>query len=231
MKGERTSRSGDTQRQPRHYVFCACLLSAFANVSLPAQPTRSASAATWDATAPRGRTRLIEFTAREGTWTSVDLSTDGSWIAFDLLGHIYRMPAAGGNAVALTQSSGIASNFHPRISPDGKSIAFISDRAGGDYNLWVMDADGGNAHAVAVAPKLRMFFPQWTPDNQYIVVAQDGGEQRELVMYHRDGGAGITLLKGTEGRSPFRSSLSVDGRYLYYDVYTSTNLPRGKPTC
>lgn len=139
-------------------AFAACLLCTLATVDLPAQQARSSSAATWDATVPRGRTRLIEFTTAEGTWTSVDLSTDGSWIAFDLLGHVYRMPAAGGNAVALTQNSGIASNFHPQISPDGKSIAFISDRAGGDYNLWVMDADGGNAHAVAIAPATRMAF-------------------------------------------------------------------------
>ncbi len=209
-------------------AFGTCLLSALTIVDLPAQPARSSSAATWDATAPRGRTRLIEFTTSEGTWTSVDLSSDGSWIAFDLLGHIYRMPAAGGDAVALTQNSGIASNFHPRISPDGKSIAFISDRAGGDYNLWVMDADGGNAHAVAIAPKTRMHYPHWTPDNQYIVVAQDNDEPRALVMYHRDGGEGITLLKGVEGRMPFRSSLSADGRYLYYDVYAKNNAPEGQ---
>ena len=55
---------------------------------------------------------------------------------------------AGGAAESLTQESGVAVNYHPRISPDGASIAFISDRAGQD-NLWVMDADGSNAQPVS----------------------------------------------------------------------------------
>src|SRR5512143_417409 len=97
--------------------------------------------ATWDVMQPRGQTRDIDLSTSEGTWMSADLSPDGTWIAFDLLGHIYRMPAAGGEATVLTQNSGVALNFQPRISPDGKTIAFITDRRG-QYNLWVMNADG-----------------------------------------------------------------------------------------
>ena len=41
-----------------------------------------------DVTLARGKTRYINFTTNVGTWTSVDLSPDGSWIAFDLLGHV-----------------------------------------------------------------------------------------------------------------------------------------------
>ena len=90
--------------------------------SLPAQATTqpTPSAPAWDVTQARGKTRDIDFTTSEGTWMSVDISPDGTWIVFDLLGHVYRMPAAGGEATALTQNSGVALNFHPRISPDGK---------------------------------------------------------------------------------------------------------------
>ena len=52
---------------------------------------------------------------------SVDISPDGQWIVFDLLAHVYRVPAEGGRAECLTQESGVAVNYHPKYSPDGRS--------------------------------------------------------------------------------------------------------------
>src|SRR5207302_1400632 len=101
------------------------IVIASVSLSLPAAAQRGGGdtqgggggRAQWDVTLARGKTRDIDFTTSEGTWTSVDISPDASWIAFDLLGHIYRVPASGGEAVALTQNSGVALNFEPRISP------------------------------------------------------------------------------------------------------------------
>src|SRR5436309_9964269 len=95
-------------------LAAALLLVAPSAAFAQAAPEKPA----WDVTQPRGQTREISFTTSEGTWMSVDLSPDGGWLVFDLLAHVYRMPVAGGPATALTQNSGIATNFHPRISPD-----------------------------------------------------------------------------------------------------------------
>lgn len=116
----------------------------------------------WDTTVARGTTREIDFTTSEGTWMSVDLSPDGQWVAFDLLGHIYRVRATGGEAECLTASSGVAINMHPRWSPDGRAIAFISDRKG-QTNLWLMDPDGGNPRAVFLNRDIRSSEPAWSP--------------------------------------------------------------------
>lgn len=201
-------------------VLAAVYLAAGAGTVARAQ----APDTSWDVTKPRGKTREIDFVTSEGTWTQVDISPDGAWVVFDLLGHIYRMPSTGGTAECLTQESGIAINNQPRISPDGKSIAFISDRKG-QMNLWVMDADGKNPHPVALDPTVVMRSPVWTADGQFIIILKTVGLiNRSLQMYHRNGGTGIEIVKGEIGRMPSRPTTSADGRYVYYDVYT------GRPT-
>jgi Tol biopolymer transport system component len=193
----------------------------------------------WDVTLARGKTREIDFVATEGTRTSVDIAPDGNWIAFDLLGHIYRMPSTGGEAQVLTQNSGVALNFQPRISPDGKTIAFITDRRG-QYNLWVMNADGSNPHAVFSEQNTTAVEPAWTPDGQYIVVrrggrggGEGGGGGGGLWIYHKDGGTGVQLVGsaaagragggGGGGGAPSWPTISGDGKYLYYQVTESVN--------
>jgi hypothetical protein len=150
---------------------------------------------------------------------SADLSADRSWIVFDLLGHIYRMPAAGGEATVLTQSSGVGLNFQPRISPDGKLIAFISDRRG-QYNLWVMNADGSNPHAIFTDLNATALEPAWTPDGNFILVkrgGRGGGEGAAppggIWMYHKDGGQGVQIV-GPPAAAALRAEVadSLTGR-------------------
>ena len=74
------------------FIPCATVLLALVASPAIAQDTTNA----WDVTLARGETREIDFTTEEGTWMSVDISPDGQWIVFDLLAHIYRVPAAGG---------------------------------------------------------------------------------------------------------------------------------------
>ena len=72
----------------------------------------------------------------------VKISPDGSQIAFTYKGDIYKVAANGGKAVRLTSQPSYESA--PVWSPDGKKIAFASDRNGGS-DVFIMDADGGTA--------------------------------------------------------------------------------------
>lgn len=190
----------------------------------------------WDVSQPRGKTREIDFTTTEGTWMSLDISPDGKWIVFDLLANIYRVPSIGGEAENLTETSGIAVNYHPRYSPDGQSIAFISDRGGQD-NLWIMNANGSAPRPIHVDLNARVVEPAWSPDGQWILATLRlptvTGFYRttELIWkFPRQGGAGLPVVQleasgsSVPARAGFWSgndrlqwpSMSPDGRYVYF---------------
>lgn len=173
---------------------------------------------------PGGRTRVIDFTTDEGTGMSVAVSPDGTWLAFDLLGQIYRMPIAGGEAVALTQNAGPALSFHPAISPDGRSIAFTSDR-NGQLNIWVMDADGGHPRVLHADPDTRYLQPAWAPDGRSVVAVRlfrtPGRswhrQNRTLYRLPAEGGRPEALID-EHLTQPDAPAFSPDGKYLYYHV-------------
>jgi Tol biopolymer transport system component/imidazolonepropionase-like amidohydrolase len=196
----------------------ASLFIAFV-ISLSNHPLAQEERDEWDTTKARGATRDIEFSISEGTWMSASTTPDEKWIVFDLLAHIYRMPAGGGEAECLTADSGVALNFHPRVSPDGKTIAFVSDRKG-QNNLWLMDIDGKNPRAVFTNRDVRVFEPAWSPDGNWIVVRrQEVGSQPQpavgIWMYHRNGGSGTELV-GREARGAAWPTFSPDGQYVYF---------------
>ena len=81
----------------------APIIAAVALLSAGHARAAEESGAKWDVSVPRGETRQIQFNVSEGTWMSADISPDGRWIIFDLLGNIYRVAAEGGTATLLTR--------------------------------------------------------------------------------------------------------------------------------
>ena len=155
----------------------------------------------------------------EGTWMSVDVSPDGGEIVFDLLGDLYVVPIAGGEAHALT--SGVAWDMQPRYSPDGKRIAFTSDRGGGD-NVWTIARDGSAPTQVTKETFRLVNSPAWAPDGDFLAVRKHFTGTRsagagEIWLYHRSGGEGLQLTKRpNEQKDLGEPAFSPDGRYLYY---------------
>lgn len=179
----------------------------------------------WDVSADHGKTKTVRFSTDEGTWLDLDVSPDGKSIAFSMMGDIYILPIGGGSAQRI--ASGPAWEVQPRFSPDGKEIAFTSDRAGGN-NLWRMNRDGGNAVQIT-KESFRLFNnPAWTPDGQYIIGRKHFTSERslgagELWMTHRSGGDGLQLTKRKNDQMDLgEPAVSPDGRYVYYSEDVSS---------
>ncbi|GAA4895613.1 amidohydrolase family protein [Ferrimonas pelagia] len=163
--------------------------------------------------------QTIQIDVQQGTWMNVDISPDGKTLVFDLLGDIYTMPLSGGEATPLVQ--GIAWHMQPRFSPDGKRIAFTSDRDGGD-NLWIVNADGSDAQAVTSEDFRLLNSPAWSPDGDYLVGRKHYTARRslgagEVWMYHLGGGEGVKLTaRENDQKDLGEPAFSPDGRYLYF---------------
>ena len=161
-----------------------------------------------------GATDVLSFTTDEGSWLSIDVAPEGDSLIFDLLGDLYRLPIDGGEAIRLT--SGLGYDSQPVISPDGQQLAFISDRNGAT-NLWVADITGADARQLSSERHAGMISPQWSSDGDYIIVTRVGTDT-ELVMFHVDGGSGVTLT-GSGGNERFWGvgvEASPDGEHLYF---------------
>ncbi len=189
----------------RYALILAALLASHAH----------ASALDDTVTLPLEAERDISFSTTDGTWLSLDVSPDGTTLVFDLLGDLYTLPIAGGEARRVTQ--GMAFDSQPTYAPDGESIAFISDRDG-NLNLWVMPLDGGEPRKLTEGNPITEFAsPEWSPDGGHLLVSRTtwGKGTFELVAYQVDGGSGIQVTEG-DGHNALGAVYSQDGRYLYY---------------
>ena len=173
----------------------------------------------WQVDSPKGQFVDAAISVEQGTWMNIDISPDGKTVVFDLLGDIYTMPMSGGTATKLT--SDIAWQMQPRFSPNGKSIAFTSDQGGGD-NIWVMDLNGENQHAVTDETFRLLNSPAWSPDGDYLVARKHFTASRslgagEVWLYHKAGGKGVQLTKRENDQKDLGEPMfSPDGRYVYF---------------
>lgn len=181
----------------------------------------------WDVNAPPGMTvRQVPITVDEGTWMNIDVSPDGQTIAFDLLGDIYTMPITGGTPTRIAE--GLAYETQPRFSPDGKRIAFTSDRGGGD-NIWIMNRDGSDKRQLTTENFRLMNQATWSSDGQYIAAKKHFTTQRslgtgEVWLFHVSGGSGVPLVKKPNDRHQKELGepiFAADGKHIYFTRNTT----------
>jgi imidazolonepropionase-like amidohydrolase/Tol biopolymer transport system component len=182
----------------------------------------------WSVEAPKGAViKQVPIATDEGTWMDVDVSPDGTMIAFTLLGDIYTMPITGGTPKRIAE--GLAWEVQPRFSPDGTRIAFTSDRAGGD-NIWVMNVDGSDKRQVTKEDFRLLHQPAWSPDGRFIAAKKHFTTERsagtgEIWLYHVSGGGGVQVVERASERLQKELGEPVfapDGSAIYYTRNTTS---------
>jgi tricorn protease len=155
-----------------------------------------------------------------------DISPSGSRVVFDFRGEIVTAPAEKGDYRNLTQTPAAHESF-PAWSPDGKSIAYISDGPG--ENVVCIQAEDGKGPVRVIKPGGAGFYANlhWSPDSKRIAFTDNS---RTLCLLDVAGGA-ITRIDSDEMYlpGPYRdiaSDWSGDSRWLAYTKVTKTNYRR-----
>jgi len=148
--------------------------------------------------------------------TDGDISPTGKRAVLAARGEIFSLPAERGVVRNLTRTSGVAER-HPTWSPDGKTIAYFSDRTG-EYELSFRPADGSGEEKTLtkLGPGYR-YTPQWSPDSKKIVFIDN---LQVIHLFDVDSGALIEVDRGlwmTHGAlDGFEVSWSADSRWFAY---------------
>ena len=98
---------------------------------------------------------------------SADISPSGSRAVFGFRGEIVSVPAEKGDPRNLTNTTG-ANERHPAWSPDGKTIAYVSDESG--ENQLVLAPQDGHGERRFLSPGGAGFYEDlvWSPDGKFL---------------------------------------------------------------
>ncbi len=134
---------------------------------------------------PVGPVNLQQHTSvSEGYDADVAIDPTGKWMVYSSTRHnvhpeIYLQRTDGVSVIQLTSDN--ADNVNPAFSPDGRRIAFASNRAG-SWNIHVMDIDGRNLIQLTSGPAQDLQ-PTWSPDGKMICFARYGGRSDQWELW------------------------------------------------
>ena len=162
---------------------------------------------------------VISF--RQGLNSGASFSSDNSiflTISQGTSPNIYQINQAGDIIAKVTNGPTGAMNVEPSVSPDGRKVAFSSDRAGRTM-IYVMDANGTNVKRVTFAGQFNAS-PAWSPDGKKLAFAGQTGSNFDIFSMDVVGQnmTRLTSARKSNGRAANNEdpTWSPDGRFVMY---------------
>jgi tricorn protease len=165
---------------------------------------------------PELRPRLKEVSKNINNFS---ISPSGKRALFEARGEIFTVPQSRGSVRNLTQTSGVAERF-PIWSPDGKKVAYFSDKTG-EYELYIRPSDGkGEETRITTDGGVYRFNPVWSPDSKKIAYSDKTGSLFIIDISNKN-----PSLVSKDDRSPIGSyAWSPDSRWLTYPFMAENGL-------
>jgi tricorn protease len=149
-----------------------------------------------------------------------EISPTGKRAVFGARGDVFTVPAEKGEVRNLTSSPGVR-EIDPSWSPDGRWVAYLSDRTG-EYEIWVRPGDGsGEERRVTKDGAIWRFPPVWSPDSKKIAF----GDQNWKVYWADAESGKVTEVDRDEDGPITDYTWAPDSRWLAYTKVGASQLP------
>jgi dipeptidyl aminopeptidase/acylaminoacyl peptidase len=135
----------------------------------------------------RGRNLTVDDYFRIKDVEDAQISSDGKWVAYVVTTHdvkedkdkkrIWMNSTSGGDAIALTNED--ANSTHPRWSPDGKYLGFLSERGNEKKQVWLLPRGGGEAEQLTNTVQDVNAF-EWSPAGERVVLVLQDASPEDL---------------------------------------------------